>query len=492
MNRTDRRQQLVLILGCSLAGLLACGYAGEAAAQVPLRVDPALLGVPEPPPVAVQPKSRNEPAEVQPVEPDVVEVRPVAPMSPPEPTELSVKAEEAPEQAATPSAQPEVVDIAPRSAPSAAQSVPEHSSSEEDALAETRPTPMSMSPPEPAELPAEAEAAPEQAATPSAQPEAVDIAPQTASPAVQPTPEPSSGEEGALAETRRPAPMLPQSGETGAPDVQEPMRTDARPAVSSPSSSAPRATALESLRVDPALLGPPPSIPATRLAGSPESTVLPAPAPSEPVSSSSWVALPAGNEEDGHDDEQAPDRTAPLALRAAPKMAPLPEEDSSTPRPVFLSALQMAGEVNREFVAEGEAELRKIGSIVNSDSMTYWPLEDEVEAVGSARLQQKDDVVTGPKMRLRLEDQIGYFEQPFYQLKHLSAANGKRASEREESDRRIERLANASALDSGFVTPQAMKFVSAQFGDKVEKPTTTEARGEAERIHFEGEDKYRL
>jgi LPS-assembly protein len=37
-----------------------------------------------------------------------------------------------------------------------------------------------------------------------------------------------------------------------------------------------------------------------------------------------------------------------------------------------------------------------------------------------------------------------------------------------------------------------MKFVSAQFGDKVEKPTTTEARGEAERIHFEGEDKYRL
>ena len=77
-----------------------------------------------------------------------------------------------------------------------------------------------------------------------------------------------------------------------------------------------------------------------------------------------------------------------------------PRKDSPEPRPVFLSAQRMQGEIDREFVAEGDAELRKVGSVVNADLMTYWPLEDEVEAEGSVRLQQQDDVMTGPKMRL--------------------------------------------------------------------------------------------
>jgi LPS-assembly protein len=126
--------------------------------------------------------------------------------------------------------------------------------------------------------------------------------------------------------------------------------------------------------------------------------------------------------------------------------------------------------------------------------MTYWPLEDEVEAEGRVRLQQREDVVTGPKMRLRLEDQIGYFEQPSYQLKHQSLLGGRKASEREESERRIEKLANASLWNSGFATPQATAFMpgQTQFDDKVKLSTTTESRGEAERINFEGENQYRL
>jgi LPS-assembly protein len=156
-----------------------------------------------------------------------------------------------------------------------------------------------------------------------------------------------------------------------------------------------------------------------------------------------------------------------------------PSEGDPAPRPVFLSALRMTGKADREFVAEGEVELRKTGSTVNADLMTYWPLEDEVEAQGRVRLRQGEDVMTGPKMRLRMEDQIGHFEQPFYRIKHQSLLGRKRVEDREKSDRQVVALANASSWNSGF-------------GDKVELSSTTESRGEAKRIDFEGENHYRL
>jgi LPS-assembly protein len=286
------------------------------------------------------------------------------------------------------------------------------------------------------------------------------------------------------------------------------------------------AQASATLQVDPALLGAPPAPPVvkTRLPGNERegsSKVLPikpdlveieSAAPVVPVVPASGetpagrpdeapVARPeapfAGkNEEEpeaSRDGETIPDHEPPLVLRLATRMEALSRDDSQ-PRPAFLSALRMMGETDREFVAEGEVELRKSGSIVNSDLMTYWPLEDEVEAVGRVRLQQGEDIVTGPKMRLRMEDQIGHFEQPFYRIKHQSLLGRQRLADREASERQVEALANASTRNSGFATPQAMNFAfgEARSDDKVELSTTTESRGEAERIDFEGENHYRL
>ncbi len=113
------------------------------------------------------------------------------------------------------------------------------------------------------------------------------------------------------------------------------------------------------------------------------------------------------------DEEEVPDVLPALALRSAKTMLPPPKE-SPVPRPVFLSAYRMGGEIDREFIAEGDAELRKIGTVVNSDRLTYWPVDDEIEAEGNVRLEQGESLITGPKMRLKLEDQVGFFEQfPF-------------------------------------------------------------------------------
>ena len=87
MNLPARRKPLALLLSYGFAVFLAGAYAAETRAQVPepLRVDPALLGLPpikpaEAPVPAITPApapAKKTSAEVQPVEAAVVDTRPV-------------------------------------------------------------------------------------------------------------------------------------------------------------------------------------------------------------------------------------------------------------------------------------------------------------------------------------------------------------------------------------------------------------------------------
>ncbi len=273
--------------------------------------------------------------------------------------------------------------------------------------------------------------------------------------------------------------------------VQKPVA--AAPTVAAPAASGAKVSALEPLRVDPALLGLPPVAPVaqTGVSGAGVTAMRRAAAGSATgaVRASSELA-PGQFQSDAID--VADDGQPALALRAARKMVP-PPKGETVPRPAFLSALRMSGEVNREFNAEGEAELRKIGTVVNADRLTYWPLDDEMEAEGSVRLQQGEDVVTGPKMRLRIEDKVGYFEQPSYQLKR-QLMGGRAADDRENSRQQLEELSRQSWWNSGFASPQAMSIAPGQTraGSDLGLAQATETRGEADRMEFEGENHYRL
>ena len=185
----------------------------------------------------------------------------------------------------------------------------------------------------------------------------------------------------------------------------------------------------------------------------------------------------------GRDEEEVPDVSPPLALRLSKTMATLPR-DNDVPRPVFLSAHRMGGLVDREFIAEGDSELRKIGTVVNSDRLIYWPIDDEVEAEGNVRLEQGEDLMTGPKMRLKLEDQIGYFEQPSYFLKRQPQPGSKAATDKAYAAS-YSGLQNVDSVNSGFALARALDSTN-------KAPAMTEARGNADRLDFEGENQFRL
>ncbi|MEI7612901.1 MAG: lipid IV(A) palmitoyltransferase PagP [Betaproteobacteria bacterium] len=188
------------------------------------------------------------------------------------------------------------------------------------------------------------------------------------------------------------------------------------------------------------------------------------------------------------DEEEVPDVLPPLALRASKSMVPQ-SKDSAVPRPVFLSAYRMGGLVDREFNAEGDAELRKIGTVLTSDRLTYWPTEDEVEAEGNVRLEQGQDVITGPKMRLKMEDQVGYFEQPSYLLKRQPQPGSKAATERAFAEQFLAKQ-GGSDWSSGFAAPIVINPALVNSSNIAQ--TNADARGEADRIDFEGENQIRM
>ena len=182
-----------------------------------------------------------------------------------------------------------------------------------------------------------------------------------------------------------------------------------------------------------------------------------------------------------------PDHLPALALRQSGGMAPLPEA-ADNERPAFLHALRMGGDVDRELNAEGEAELRKAGTVVNADRMTYWPIEDEVEAEGSVRLEQGRDVVTGPKMRLKLEERLGFFERPEFRFKRGPAPGSQAAADIAFAEHYLEQRSQ-----EGWTAGFAMPLMTQDIRNLPRRGrVTSDGRGAAERVDFEGENQYRL
>jgi LPS-assembly protein len=505
------RKPLTVLVCCELFAL-AGGFVADAQAQSmqPLRVDPVLLGLPPapppPPPVATPapaspaPVQESPRAEVKPVEAPAVELRASEPADVPQASVSKGKSRKAspneiPARAVAPAAPPEVLKPSP--APMPVEPLPvvtvvPAGRSRDD---ESRATPKAVIEPQAQPVPAPVT----RAAPPSSSTQAAPVngsgsvakmAPGTL-PALQVHP-------GLLGEPVPSAPVPSVAARVPAELPSAPVAVQATPAprvsqpppavqVAAPAPVLPKAASvakmtpgtLPALQVHPGLLG--------------EAVPLAAGGPAV-LSADTRPPLVAAT--GPRDEEEVPDAAPALSLRLASKMVPPPTE-SDVPRPVFISAQRMSGTVERELRAEGDAELRKIGGIANADQMTYWPVDDELEAVGNVRLQQGEDIYSGPKLRLKLEEKVGFFEQPTYYIKRLPKPLPGEASRAG---------VDGDESDSGFAAPRALQTKSAApvlgmsafaavatVKDKSKAvKTATEARGEAERIDFEGENQIRV
>ncbi|HEX4326907.1 MAG TPA: LPS-assembly protein LptD [Burkholderiales bacterium] len=103
-----------------------------------------------------------------------------------------------------------------------------------------------------------------------------------------------------------------------------------------------------------------------------------------------------------------------LALKTEQQLSPNQSTDDDVP--IFIKGLKISGRTGMQTDVEGDAELRKRGSLIKADTITYFPVQDEMLANGEVRALKDGDLFTGSQLRLKLDAQTGYFLDVHYLL----------------------------------------------------------------------------
>ncbi len=99
--------------------------------------------------------------------------------------------------------------------------------------------------------------------------------------------------------------------------------------------------------------------------------------------------------------------------------------DLRTPLPLHLNGDRIESVGEDAILLEGAADLRKGDLQLTARTLLYSPGLDELEATGDVRLRSSRGEISGPRLRLRVEDQAGIFESPSYELApRLSVSRG--------------------------------------------------------------------
>ena len=98
-----------------------------------------------------------------------------------------------------------------------------------------------------------------------------------------------------------------------------------------------------------------------------------------------------------------------------------PARESTGELPVFVQGRKISGETGRIMNVEGDAELRKQDTVIKADTITYVPVEDELQAAGQVRVLRAGDLFTGTELKLKLDARTGHFLSAEYLLANARA-----------------------------------------------------------------------
>lgn len=102
-----------------------------------------------------------------------------------------------------------------------------------------------------------------------------------------------------------------------------------------------------------------------------------------------------------------------LQLRPQRALIPLPASNDDA-LPLFLEADKIQGHDDRETEAEGKVRLRKRGQAFFADWMRYDKPGDLLDARGNVRIEQGGDIVEGTRLRYHLGTDRGFMEKPSF------------------------------------------------------------------------------
>ena len=110
----------------------------------------------------------------------------------------------------------------------------------------------------------------------------------------------------------------------------------------------------------------------------------------------------------------APERGAPIVLRASPTVTPPPRGEAGRQLPIILRAQSLQGRPDLEAVAEGNAEFRRGGLVIRADRVSYDQPSDLAIANGAVHINRDGNAYSGPELQLQVQRFAGFFVNPVY------------------------------------------------------------------------------
>lgn len=159
---------------------------------------------------------------------------------------------------------------------------------------------------------------------------------------------------------------------------------------------------------------------------------------------------------------------------------------------MVIDAQRLENYIDRKMHAIGDAEMRQDDKAIFGDRIDYNELTKELHAIGNTRIEQNGLVVTGPELRLRLDERVGEMKEAVYTYHR-------------PPDKQPNAQASAYPRGYGVAPKRSSPFNRQQSGmvyDESGAPAVAIgqnqsvsmdfARGDAKRIVFEGPDNERL
>lgn len=112
--------------------------------------------------------------------------------------------------------------------------------------------------------------------------------------------------------------------------------------------------------------------------------------------------------------EALPEAAVPLQASSRLQEAISPAQRDQAP--TFLFGERMSGHPDQETVVEGQAEMRKPGTVVKADRLEYDARTDRAQATGHVRINRGGNVFEGSKLDLEVDAFRGFFLEPRYEF----------------------------------------------------------------------------
>lgn len=107
---------------------------------------------------------------------------------------------------------------------------------------------------------------------------------------------------------------------------------------------------------------------------------------------------------------------APAVLRPSTALQETLPEDVQGAVPTFVAGDRLHGQTDGVVVIEGDAELRRHGTVIKADRLEFDQKSSEAKAEGHVLINRAGNRFEGPALQLNVDTSQGHFEQPSFSL----------------------------------------------------------------------------